>query len=71
MFCILYKCTCTSSVLYKCTMYCTVHIWAELHKKLVRPRPHQFFKISNVTARRLQFYQAMYCVKYLNGLTRI
>ena len=24
--------------------------WAELHKKLVRPGPHQIFKISNVTA---------------------
>ena len=43
------------------------HAWAELHKKLVRLRPHQFFKISKVTARRLQFSQAMYCVKYLKA----
>ena len=41
--------------------------WAELHKKLVRLRPRQFYKISNVTARRLQFSQAMYCVKYLKA----
>ena len=41
--------------------------WAELHKKLVRLRPHQFVKISNVTARRLQFSQVMYCVKYLKA----
>ena len=41
--------------------------WAELHKKLVRLRPHQFFKISNVTVRRLQFSQAMYCVNILKA----
>ena len=44
---------------------------AELHKKLVRLKPHQFLKICNVTARRLQFSQTMYCVKYLKAITRI
>ena len=34
---------------------------------VVRLRPHQCFKISNVTARRLQYSKAMYYIKYLKA----
>ena len=34
---------------YRRSQQDTAQTWAELHKKLVRPGPHQIFKISNVT----------------------